>query len=337
MEKFIEISNALQAIVSTFGDKGAEITMLELRGAFKPCRISTSKVLFVLNNVKMFETIRQDADDKHYPIDDDTSVITSHFNGFKMYELRTGKPKRVSQNVINAILGHQKELRSIIAEYTPSAIQAEEEQKATKDLKQSSVNMPTDKKSPHDSKVLESAPMLSKNVLTIEKWLESEYKMSPADAKYYAMDVDAQTTYANYVKANVKPPFKDLAQPQTAAQQKAVANFENATGQKYDNSAPAATPANKGKGVKLSYTIRLVHNDKVSEQTIHADSWIDAHDNKLTGVRLANKDASKPTKLIVQRPIDTTGADKYLVELVRQGYVWNLKRDDGKAIKGLQA
>ena len=216
MEKFIEISNALQVIVSEFGGT----LMLELRGQFKPQRLSVGKIQFVLNHATKLHNLAQDAKEGHYTLDKDSSVILSKFQNVMMFELRGPfKPARISQNKLDAILGHQKELRQIIQDNTPETLVKDETVKAQKALKQNSASMPTDSKSAKDDNGYielargiighagkqESAPVATGykdgTLVSFVDWFVREYDATKEQARQWIDDKEYNAEFAVYLES----------------------------------------------------------------------------------------------------------------------------------------
>lgn len=362
--KLYNIDNGLSIIAQEWtSKKGKKGASLELRGQFAPKSLNVEIVRGILDNRKLYlKILEYFANSNTTPelfqvgeyIVNAYMFVDSKHASHNMCEIVIGtnsyyNPK-ISTNVVSAILSHEKELRVILQESTPEQLENDEKDKAQKELKKNSVNMPTDKKSAHDSKIATNAPALSSGILTIESWLEKEYpQIAKTDIPFYALDVDAQLAYSVYVKENSRPTFAAIKAEKEKASTKpafnslkkesanapessaAIAEFGKATGKKFDSSVPTQKKT-RGKAVAVSFDVRLCHNNKTTLQKIKVSSWKEGIE-KLQGMTLANFNPDKKDNLVVTGFNPTTsGADKYLISYARQGYLKNFKRDDGKAI-----
>lgn len=344
MEKLVNIANDLQVIVSEY--KGT--LMLELRGGFKPQRISASKVQFILEHSVKLGALVNDSQTKEnlYQLGTDSSVYVSSFQGTAMYELRGQfRPVNISVNKIKAVLKYAKEVRNILTENTSATVVAEQTAKATKELAQNSATIGTDKKSAKDKAVPVAAPVVTEKKqesLTIVEYLMRELNLTASESLLYKSDKDAIAMYESY-KAAFSPvapkvlsfaermakdgisidkrlttahvaPVTGTATEKTKAQTAKLKKEAKQVIASIDKTLAESAP--KTRGIPVSFTVKIGGK----ERTI-IDESIPRALNQLTDKKLQKGENEQ--KLFTAVPIGA-GPNKYFYSWMKQGYFTNV-------------
>lgn len=347
-DKYVQVANDFNVIVSEFNGT----VMLELRGQFKPQRLSVNKVNFVIRHGNKLAELIESPKEGLYNLSVAESVFVDSFQGTTMLELRGEfRPQRISENKVRAIIHYSKELKSIISDNTVQAIVTEKIVKATKELKQNSASIGTDRKSAKDSsdsyialaeKIMEVTPVTFSGHSTIAKYLSATYpQFTKEDVEFYSVDMDAMSEYQEYLKRVTRPSFKDAKAVQAPvpvmkkvfkdAKQDAPKTSEYKTVGEYQQAKKGTTKKDvapvekKGRGIPVSFSVRMGGKDRdgliEDNQTRAINSLVG---KKLERVSVHNGEEQIDTKIITSVPTGSSPSH-YWKELQRQRYVFNVK------------